>query len=243
MSSGGTQFSPKYPSSFISLWSLTSHNNLILSYSVSKQKGPTCLLTCIGLWHSPTLSLVFREFLKNKSPTLAKYKVYQKRKLKAPDKCHNPEITFWCASLQMISIMTSSSILLIETAPSCRETSLSLQRAHTLITVQSGPLKIDHEPSDTLKDLINQKLFLKLESQRILETHFLSWHLSPEGWCGWMLTHTYTYTRVRHASTHCFGIKIKYLSWPGRSCMGTCCLHLHCSLITPLWTPVFQSYI
>lgn len=74
----------------------------------------------------------------------------------------------------MICITTSLSTFFIETAPSCREASSQLQRAHGWITVQSGSLKIDHEPSDTLKDLINQKWLLKLESQRILETHFLS---------------------------------------------------------------------
>ena len=95
--------------------------------------------------------------------------MYQQRKLKVADKFHNLEITFQCASFQMIyAIICLSKFLikmvslgadkLVDAAGSCTD--------HSSISV------LCDEARDTPEGLMNKKLSSKLESQRILEIHF-----------------------------------------------------------------------
>lgn len=61
------------------------------------------------------LSVLFSgSSLKNNSPNLGEYDMYQKRKLKFTDKSHNPEMTFRCASFQIIYVIIYLSIFLIK---------------------------------------------------------------------------------------------------------------------------------
>ena len=94
--------------------------------------------------------------------------MHQQRKLKVADKFHNQEITFQCASFQMIYVIIYLSKFLIKTvSPSTDKLVAAVGSCsdHSSISI------LCDEPRDTLEGLVDQKLSSKLESQRILEIH------------------------------------------------------------------------